>query len=154
MSTDYNIVDLLPHDPPMVLLDRYVSSNETELRAQVNITADSQFYDAKGGVPAYVGIEYIAQAVSAFNGLQDKEAGKKVQPGFLLGSRKVELFTDYFALGSVLDIQVTTSFNDGEMAVFDGLVSHQGAVLVKARINAFQPKDPMAFIQSAQSQIS
>jgi predicted hotdog family 3-hydroxylacyl-ACP dehydratase len=146
MSADYNIVELLPHDPPMVLLDQYVSSTETELVAQTDIRPDSQFFSAGNGVPAYIGIEYIAQAVSAFNGLQDKKTGKAVQPGFLLGSRKVELFTDYFALGTTLDIQVVTSFNDGEMAVFDGLVSHQGDVLVKARINAF--------IKTAQSQMS
>ncbi|WP_439646390.1 hypothetical protein [Sneathiella glossodoripedis] len=97
-----------------------------------------------------MGIEYIAQAVSAFNGLRDRQSGKNVQPGFLLGSRKVELFSDFIAVGTCAQVRVQTSFNDGEMAVFDGEVLVGDAVFVKARINAFQPRDPIAFIKSVQ----
>ena len=40
---DGHIFDLLPHDPPMVLLDRYVSSGEMELIAEVDIASDTMF---------------------------------------------------------------------------------------------------------------
>ncbi len=149
---DGHISDLLPHDPPMVLLDRYVSSGEMELIAEVDIASDTMFCQQGKGVPAYVGVEYIAQAISAFNGLTDWKSGGKVRPGFLLGSRKVDLLTNYFPIGSTLTVVVQMSFNDGEMVVFDGQIFQDDTLIVKARLNAYQPENPEEFIKSAQEQ--
>ena len=146
------IADLLPHDPPMVLLDRYISSDEKELIAETDITPASQFYTEGLGVPAYIGIEYIAQAVSAFNGLKDQQSGRVVRPGFLLGSRNVQITADYFDPDAIITTRVEMSFNDGEMAVFDGHVFQDGQLKVKARINAYQPENPAAFIDAAKAQ--
>ncbi len=147
-----SISDLLPHDAPMVLLDRYISSGEDELVAEVDISSATMFCTPEKGVPAYVGVEYIAQAVSAFNGLTDWQSGERVRPGFLLGSRKVDLLSDYFPIGSTLTVQVRMSFNDGEMVVFDGQIFMDDTVIVKARLNAYQPENPEEFIKSAQEQ--
>lgn len=153
MEKYHKISDLLPHDPPMVLLDRYISSSDAELVAETDITPSSQFYCDGLGVPAYIGIEYIAQAVSAFNGVADHQQGRAVRPGFLLGSRKVQVFADYFTPGALVVTHVEMSFNDGEMAVFEGQVLQDGQLKVKARINAYQPENPAAFIEAAKAQI-
>jgi len=144
------IADIVPHDPPMVLLDHFVSADDNGLIAEVFITDASPFYQDGQGVPAYVGVEYIAQAISAFNGLTNYLSNKAVKPGFLLGSRKVDLKCPYFPLGATLKIAVNVSFNDGEMAVFDGEIRVEDEVVVTARINAYQPEDPMHFIELAQ----
>ncbi|MBE7636510.1 3-hydroxylacyl-ACP dehydratase [Sneathiella sp. P13V-1] len=142
MSFKGPIGDILPHDMPMILLDRYVSSTETGLTAEVIITEDAPFFSEGNGVPAYIGVEYIAQAIAAFNGLKDLKNGTEVQPGFLLGSRKVELKCDHFPLDSRPVVKVETSFNDGEMAVFDGTVTLNDKIVVNGRINVYQPADP------------
>lgn len=147
MTFKGSIKDIVPHDPPMVLLDRYISSDDVSLIAEVDISETSAFFEPGQGVPAYVGIEYIAQAISAFNGLSDYTQGKPVQLGFLLGSRKVEISQAYFAPQSTITVSVRVSFNDGEMAVFDGEILCAGDVLVKGRINAFQPAEPMNYIK-------
>lgn len=145
------IADIVPHDSPMVLLDKFLSASDDGLIAEVHITEGSPFYVPAKGVPAYVGVEYIAQAISAFNGLSDFLQDKEVKLGFLLGSRKVDLKCSYFPLGSILEVSVNVSFNDGEMAVFDGQITLENEVVVTGRINAFQPDDPTQFIQSAQN---
>lgn len=147
-----NISDLLPHDAPMVLLDRYISSDDAELIAEVDISGKTMFCAPGKGVAAYVGVEYIAQAVSAFNGLTDWKSGGRIRPGFLLGSRKVDLLVDYFPIGSTLTVQVRMSFNDGEMVVFDGQIFQDDMMVIKARLNAYQPENPEEFIKSAQEQ--
>lgn len=152
MAFDGDISTIMPHGPPMVLLDRYVESDDASLTAEVDITDTSPFFEAGFGIPAYIGIEYIAQAISAFNGFAALTENKKITPGFLLGSRNVTLKTPYFPVGKTVRVFVNVSFNDGEMAVFEGEISLDGDVLVQARINAFQPADPMAYIQAVQQQ--
>ena len=142
MAFTGSIGDILPHDMPMILLDRYVSSTDTGLIAEVIISEDTPFFTENAGVPAYIGVEYIAQAIAAFNGLKDLNRGATVQPGFLLGSRKVDLKVDHFPLGSSVTVNVDTSFNDGEMAVFDGTITMNDKLVVSGRINVYQPADP------------
>ncbi|MEP3486792.1 MAG: 3-hydroxylacyl-ACP dehydratase [Sneathiella sp.] len=134
----------------MVLLDRFVAATESALEAEVHITEGSPFYCPEKGVPAYVGIEYIAQAISAYNGLLSYQNNEKIELGFLLGSRRVDLKCAYFPVGSILSILVNVSFNDGEMAVFDGTIILDGQAVVTGRINAYQPKNPRQLIKLTQ----
>ena len=60
------VKELLPHDPPMVLLDRVTSYDESTLTAEVDISTESMFC-GDDGVPGWVGVEYMAQAVAAQN---------------------------------------------------------------------------------------
>ncbi|MEH6477533.1 MAG: hypothetical protein V7727_17705 [Sneathiella sp.] len=154
MTFKGSISDIVPHDAPMLLLDRFVRSDENTLVAEVDIGGNTPFFEAGSGVPSYVGMEYMAQAIAAFNGLKDYRLGQAVKPGFLLGSRNVTLNKPYFEEGCTVSITVTVSFNDGEMAVFDGSVQVGDDVVASARINAFQPKNPEKFIQTAREQHS
>ena len=65
--TTLAVAELLPHDPPMVLIDKVLSYDENSLVAEVAIRPDSAFCGANG-VPGWVGIEYMAQAIAAHAG--------------------------------------------------------------------------------------
>ena len=58
------IEQLLPHRPPMILIDRLVWTNGVATVCEVTIGPHSMFIQAVG-VPAFVGIEYMAQTVAA-----------------------------------------------------------------------------------------
>ena len=60
-----DIRSLVPHAGPMVLLDRVISVDEDSLLAEVRIRSDSLFCNTDG-VGAWVGIEYMAQAIGAW----------------------------------------------------------------------------------------
>ncbi len=63
-----DIRSLVPHAGPMVLLDRVISVDEDSLLAEVRIRSDSLFCNIDG-VGAWVGIEYMAQAIGAWRGI-------------------------------------------------------------------------------------
>ena len=75
-----DIRSLLPHAGPMVLLDRVISVDDDSLLAEVRIRSDSLFCDGDG-VGAWVGIEYMAQAIGAWAGYIARLRGEPVKLG-------------------------------------------------------------------------
>jgi len=107
MTTYPEVASLIPHRSSMALLERVVFADEETLHAEVLIGADCIFFDAVGhGVPAWLGIEYMAQAIAAFEGYWSLQRGEPVKVGLLLGSRRYESHCAQFAAGSVLRVEV------------------------------------------------
>ena len=61
------IEQLVPHKPPMILIDRMIETTDTACTCEVTITPQTLFIES-AGVPAFVGLEYMAQAVAAYGG--------------------------------------------------------------------------------------
>lgn len=146
---------LLPHAAPMILLSRAVSWGDDSLLAEVDINSTSHLFDdALGGVPTYVCIEYMAQAIAALAGCRALAHGQQVQIGFLLGSRKLQLHQPLLAAGSRVEVQANRLLQDPDgLSVFDcQLRDSSGQLLAEANVNVFQPDNAEAFIHgTAQS---
>lgn len=134
------VVDLLPHDPPMVLVDSVLAFDAEFIHAQVTIQPHSPFCE-EGAVPAYVAIEYMAQTVGVWNGLMAKAHNQSPKIGFLLGSRRLDLKVPNFKVGQVLDIYGQSQYIDGEMASFDCWIEVDRERVAQAGLNVYQPKD-------------
>lgn len=141
--TKYPVEDLLPHSPPMVLLGRVLQYDSLSLVAEVFISPDSMFYDAEiNGVPAWVGIEYMAQAVSALAGLRAKEKDQEIKLGLLLGTRRLILTHKVLPADRRYHVQVKQIFwDESGLANFDCQVSLDQEVYVEAKINVFEADD-------------
>ena len=148
----YDISALIAHRDPMILIDSLVSFDDNSANCQVQITVGSAFYDqARGGVPSYIGSEYMAQAIAAYAGAHDLGCQREVKIGFLLGSRKIRCHQPLFHLGDTLDVLVEKLIQDESgLSVFECKIMHQQQCLVEAKINVFQPADPMKFIKENQ----
>jgi len=131
--------ELLPHDPPMVLLDRVLTCDKTSLVAEVTIRPDSLLC-GEDGVPAWVGIEYMAQSVAAHAGAQARLSGAPPSIGYLLGTRSYKSTTGLFALGDTLTIHVETLFTDMGLGAFACRIEMNGPIAT-ATINVYQPTD-------------
>ena len=105
------ILDLLPHAPPMALLDRATYISEDEFESEVVIRPDSEFCDGEK-VGSWVGIEYMAQSIAAFASAEAVLKGESVKVGFLLGSREYRCKTPYFKVGAALRIRVKKVIHD------------------------------------------
>ena len=138
------IADLLPHGPPMILLDRIVAADEDGVVADLLVRPDLPLC-RDGGLPAHAGLELMAQAIAAYAGLRAHRAGMPVKPGFLLGTRRYRSACDRFEAGQRLRIEVRRSYDDGEMANFDCVIRIAGRSVAEARLNVYQPEDPAAF---------
>ncbi|QSX40663.1 ApeP family dehydratase [Shewanella cyperi] len=142
------IETFIPHRAPMVLIDRALEHRKDFLETQVCIDEQSPFFDGlKGGVPNYVGIEYMAQSIAALAGIEAKLAGLPVRIGFLLGSRKLQLHQGCFLAGHEYRVRVQRLYQeDTGLAVFDCQILEGETVVASANINVFQPDDALAYI--------
>ncbi len=140
-SCPYAVEQLLPQAPPMVLIDRVVGWHETGLVAALTVREDGLFFQAGRGVAAHVAIEWMAQSCAAFVGLQAKHGGKPVKIGFLLGTRGFAAELSWFRLGDAILVEVTQTFLDVEMAVFDCSVRINGEIAATAALTVYQPRD-------------
>lgn len=130
----------------MCLLDRLIDAGPEHLTAEVAVPADGLFSDA-GGVGAWVGIEYMAQAVAAWAGWQWRAKGEAPRIGFLLGTRRYRCVVPRFAAGQRLRVEVRRNFQaDNGLGQFDGRVLAEGQELASAQVNVFGPEDPSAFL--------
>lgn len=137
---NYPAEELVPHSGDMALLDEVVGVGEEILTATVRVREDGIF-DRDGRVPAYVGIEYMAQAVAAFSGYWAKQVGEEVRLGFLLGTRKFLSNIDSFRCGDQLTVDVERLLQaENGMATFECRISGEG-VEQSARLNVFQPEN-------------
>ena len=139
------LAELVPHAPPMILLDEVIDYDDASLRASLTIRPDHPFF-AEGGVPAHVGIEFMAQACGAWSGAVGRQNGEKVRLGMLLGTRRYEAMVERFAAGSRLIVSVILAFRDGELGVFDCAIESDGETLAKAQLTVYQPRDAEQFL--------
>ena len=141
----WSVSELLPHTKAMMLIDEAIAAGEGWVEAGVRIGEDSLLYEPGSGVPAWVGMEFMAQAVAMYSGILAKQAGEEIKIGLLLGTRRYEAMTDYFPLGVYLRIHAREEWQDGQMAVFDCRIENE-TLLAKARVNVYQPQDLTAMI--------
>ena len=85
---EYNLEKILPHNPPMILIDTLdeVCIDEGYVCSSVTISDDKIFYDSTiDGMDSFVGIEFMAQTIGCFSYFKYKKDEPKI--GFLLGTR-------------------------------------------------------------------
>jgi len=139
----------LPHSGAMVLLDRLLDAGAEDLLAEVTIRPDSLFCDGQG-VPAWVGVEYMAQAIAAYAGYAAQLRGEAVKIGFLLGTRRYEAGCPVFAVGSVLQVHVQRLLEaDNGVGSFECRIHAAGQQLASATITVFQPADAAVFLEGS-----
>ena len=145
-----DIRNLVPHAGPMVLLDRLLTVDEETLCAEVTIEPDSLFCDGRE-VGAWVGVEYMAQAIAAHAGYAARLRGEPVKIGFLLGARRYECSRPGFAVGAVLHVHVhRVLLGENGLGAFECRIDDandaSGVPAAKANITVFQPENAGEFV--------
>ncbi len=148
MNSEIDIHSLVPHSGAMSLLTRFLEADDETLSAQVSITPETMFCQ-DGAVGAWVGVEYMAQAVAAHAGWCARQRGEPVRVGFLLGSRKYVCGVASFPVGSRLRIEVRRALQgENGLGAFDCRIEDgAGAELATATITVFQPNNVEEFLQ-------
>ncbi|WP_280542529.1 hypothetical protein [Chromohalobacter sp. 11-W] len=130
----------VPHDGAMCLLDTLLDYDAEG--ATVEITPrDSDLFVEDGAIPAWVGLEWMAQGVAAWAGVWAHIDGAPPPPGFLIASRRYHAHVDNFALDEPVHVQVTREFvADNGVRAFSGTLSTAaGQRLAEGRLSIFQP---------------
>ena len=145
--SQWPIAELIPHAADMILLDRVLRFGDEDIETALCVRPGGLFSQADGSLPAWVGIELMAQSIAAYAGCQARQAGLPVELGFLLGTRKFECNVERFPAGSTLRIKALRSLQDDNgMGVFechlDGPDIH-----AEARLNVFRPPEVASYLQ-------
>ncbi len=135
-----HISEFLPHKEPMILIDKLVAVDSLTVHCQVTVSSQSLFFDKQlNAIPAWVGMEFMAQTVAAWSGYQASLRGEKSPIGFLLGSRRYTSECSEFSEGKVLDIYAEQLMENEGMAAFACSIKCDGQELATSQLNAFVP---------------
>ena len=142
------LIDYLPHRPPMVLLDRVIKADAAHMVCEVAIRVDSQFCNG-AAVPAWVGIEYMAQTIGALAGWRSQAKQAPVKVGFLVGTRRYQTHVSQFQVGETLRITASEELSnpDGLVAMHCTIHDAHNTLLAEASLLVFQPDDLEAYLQ-------
>ena len=148
MKKNFRILDVVPHQSPMSLLDTVESYSDKTLVSSVTIKEDSLFYEELG-VPTWVGLEYMGQSIAAFGGVEARNEGRPVKIGFLVSSRRYESPQSHFKLGSKLIVFVEKVINNPYgLSVFNCSITWSDFV-IQANLNVFLPDKVEEFLEGA-----
>lgn len=149
-----NTAFLLPHSGRMVLIDRITRYGDDFVEAGAQVSPNHiLLLDDK--LPYTAFIELMAQAVGAYAGIQARKNARSVRLGFLLGTRKLEIFAQSVPIGTHLLATAHMSIQDaGGMGVFDCELRWTDApetssetlpsdgILARASLNVYSPEHP------------
>ena len=129
--------ELVPHGPEMTLIERLVSYDPARSVAIARIDERSVFFE-RGGVPAWAGLEYMAQAIAAHAGFAARLRGERPAVGFLLGTRAYSSFVPHFPGGAELSISIEPEISEAGFASFNCSIEITRLV-AKALVSVYQP---------------
>ncbi len=146
---DWPVAELIPHAGEMILLDAITRFDDESLEARFTVREGLLLSQDDGQLPAWVGLEIMAQAIAAYAGCRARLAGLPVELGFLLGTRSYQCNVEHFAPGTELQIGVRCSLQDDNgMGVFECHIAAPG-VAVEARLNVFRPPEVARYLQES-----
>lgn len=136
---------LVPQSGPMLFLDRLLATNEKRTICGVRKAGGPFFQEATGALPAWVGLEPMAQCIAAHGGLYSpKPADGKPRVGFLLGCRRLEIGATQlspevaYAVSAVRLWGAELGLVSFDCELFEALSRRR---LLAGRINAYLPED-------------
>lgn len=145
------IEELLPHRGGMLLIDRVLSWKEGWVVVSAT-PRPSTWYAEAHGMPSWIGIELIAQAVGAHVGLISRSKGEPPKKGVLLGTRVYRSTLAWFPFGAPLTVEAVLTFRDHTgLGSFDGTIGLRGAEVARASLTVYEPEDFDAFLAQAQA---
>jgi predicted hotdog family 3-hydroxylacyl-ACP dehydratase len=141
---------ILPHRGTMLLVDTVSAFSDATLCAHATVRADAWYADTDGAMPAWIGIELMAQAIAAHVALLAMRGGGRARPGVLLGSRSYKALVPAFASGAPLRIHVTELLRSEEgHGAYECTIHHDDVCCAEAVIKVFQPPDFQSFIEGS-----
>jgi predicted hotdog family 3-hydroxylacyl-ACP dehydratase len=80
--SDFNIIELIPQRPPMVMIDQLIDADEKSARGRLTIK-ESNLFSHNGKLQESGLIEFIAQTAAAYTGYLSLSRNQLVRRGFI-----------------------------------------------------------------------
>ena len=130
--------DYIKHTKDWSVLDGVLSFDfdNKEITCFANIDAESVLYESEyDGIYSYTGFEFIAQACGVYYGLESRLVyNRPPKFGFILRVNNLECTEMLIPSGKTAIVSVKESLRDGVFAYFDGQISVDDRLIVKATL--------------------
>lgn len=151
MNPLYAIEEVVPHRQDMCLLQRILRWDQDSIEAELVVPGTGLFIE-NGEMPAWIGIEYMAQAIAAWSGCRARAAGAAPQLGFLLGSRRYSSLRSGFPSGTRLRVQARRELlGDNGLGLFACRILAGEEEWAVANVSVYEPLDAKAYLESGQA---
>ena len=129
---------LLPHRPPMILVDQLIDYSPGQGRVTASISSNDLFVSDDGQLESVALIELVAQAYAAIKGYDDAVNRRPVQRGFLVGGRSFNIHRRARS-GEQLIIDIDTAAQLDGFAVIDGVITCGDEVIAEGSVKLWLP---------------
>lgn len=127
--------EFVMHRDSMLLLDTLVECSGDTTLCEWTVGEDHAFIEDERGVPAYVGIEFMAQCVAVHAGARARVDGKGPPLGYLLGTRHFKASLSHFAIGETYRASCEELILDGNgLGSYDCRIMHGDECVANARL--------------------
>jgi len=127
------------HREPMLLLDSLVDIGPGFAVCEWHVLDSNVFIVPGFGVPAYVGIEYMAQTIAVYAGARARVRGLSPPLGFLLGTRHYQARIQYFDVGETYRLVCRELIRDSEgMGSYDCQIMLHDRSVAEARLTVLE----------------
>lgn len=142
------IEELLSHRGNMLLIDRVIDSGPDGIRVEAKVDGNAWYADASGAMPAWIGLELMAQAIAAQVGLVARAQGLPPKQGLLLGTRAFNSRIPAFVRDRVLIIVAKEVFQETNgLGAFDAHIELGGEIVAEATLKVFEPANFEAILE-------
>jgi len=143
------IEELLPHRGTMRLVDSVVSANDDSIVVEATVAEAAWYLDERGAMPAWIGIELMAQAIAAHASLAGRLRGLPPKRGVLLGARAFRSRVAAVPAGTRLLVGARLALADESgFSSFDCTITDSGSrELASATLKVYAPADFEAFMK-------
>ena len=129
MTAGPDLQQWLPHRAPMLLLDSVVEADDRGGTALARVDPGAWYADSAGAMPAWFGLELMAQAIAACRGRRVAAGGPS--RGYLVAARGYRSTVPAFGAGALLEVRVRLELEDPS-----GLCGFLGEILLGRQIVA------------------
>ena len=136
----YKPADLLPHEPPLILVDRIISLDKKGAVAVADIKPSWPLFH-NGQVPVIILIEALAQVAGIWAGWKRISDDKTPPVGYLVGIKKASFHADFINKGASLEISTKVYVQRNNFIVMDCMGRLSGNKVLEACLQLVQAGD-------------
>lgn len=141
MSAWPPIAELVPHAPPMILIDRMLDWEPGFARCELTVRDEAPFVSG-GRIHSVVGIETMAQTVAACLGYEAYTGGEGVRVGVIIGCRRMDIERAWVPVGTRLIIEARRVRGNEMLSHFDCRVLDGESVVATSLLSLYHASEP------------
>jgi predicted hotdog family 3-hydroxylacyl-ACP dehydratase len=133
-SETSDIQSLIPQRPPILMVDSYGYEDELNCHSSKAIPTGNMFLDETGRISAEGILEHIAQTAAAHIGYLRKQAGEKVNLGYIGDIKRCTVTGNMPKAGETLHTRMTVTSQVGSITLVSAETSASSGPILNCRM--------------------